>query len=178
MLLRTPRLGSRSHPYSEQRGLSYKSGRCCSVVTGSRSGVYQVTICLKSCRAVTLPHGLNHPSGKVLLKRERSESSCGGSSGSTSGPPRVARMERPPANRKAGTWKVAVAIRTTDSKDGFVCFERKLRWAWLLESVRRWFFSFLLALFILGKNTAPDWAVRTISGFPTVYRNKCVFQEK
>lgn len=45
------------------------------------------------------------------------------------------------------------------------------------ERVRTALF-FILALFILGKKTALDWAVRTISGIPTVYRNKCVFQEK
>lgn len=36
----------------------------------------------------------------------------------------------------------------------------------------------ILTLLILGKKTALDWAMKTISGIPTVYRNKCVFQEK
>lgn len=132
MLLGTPRHGSRPHPHPVQSGLSYKSGRCCLAVTGLGLAwtEYKVTICLKSCLAVALPCGLNYPFGEVLLKYERSESSCGGSSGSTSGPPRVTRMERSPANREArhrphgGTWKAVVGI--------LVCTTNSKRWLCLL----------------------------------------------
>lgn len=90
-----------------------ESGRCCLAVTGLGLAwtEYEVTICLNSCLAVSL-----HPFGEVLLKYERSESRCDGSSGSNSGPPRVTTMERSPASREVGTGLTAPGRRQLESQ--------------------------------------------------------------
>lgn len=75
------------------------------------------------------------------LEYEMSESSCGGNSGSTSGPPRVTRVERSPASREAAQASEYlegcgrnVSLHHTFEKMALFAFKEKLRWAWLLVS--------------------------------------------